>query len=152
MQTDFSSYVEEKSCTISIKSLDVLHHDWVNGEDLVSSRSLMSHGSRDNNFEYSWSRLISWSTDNTEDVFPWKLANPLEKIGYVDKFGECWSHGYLKGLTLLMIVTVLGLSRNLCFKLRWLSSVNVLSSKVEDSTNKEPRLLAAKHYKALMEP
>jgi len=41
--TKFYLYVEDKAHTVSSGSSYVLHHDWVNGKDPVSPRSLMSH-------------------------------------------------------------------------------------------------------------
>jgi len=42
--TDFSLYVEEKAHVVSSGSSNFINHDWVNGEDPVSPRSLMSSG------------------------------------------------------------------------------------------------------------
>jgi len=149
--TDFSSYVEEEAPTISSGSSDVLHHDWVNGEDPVSPGSFMSHGSGVSNFEDPQSCLISSGTGNKEDVVPSKPAKPPEKTGYVDNFEESWSHGLSEGFSPVTHSDCLSSFHKPMLHPQSPSSVKILSDEDEDSTSRELRLLAVKHQKELME-
>lgn len=149
--TDFSSYVEEEAPTISSGSSDVLHHDWVNGEDPVSPGSFMSHGSGASNFEDPQSCLISSGTGNKEDVVPSKPAKPPEKTGYVDNFEESWSHGLSEGFSPVTHSDCLSSFHKPMLHPQSPSSVKILSDEDEDSTSRELRLLAVKHQKELME-
>jgi len=149
--TDFSSYVEEEAPTISSGSSDVLHHDWVNGEDPVSPGSFMSHGSGASNFEDPQSCLISSGTGNKEDVVPSKPAKPPEKTGYVDNFEESWSHGLSEGFSPVTHSDCLSSVHKPMLHPQSPSSVKILCDEDEDSTSRELRLLAVKHQKELME-
>lgn len=150
--TDFSSYVEEEAPTISSgSSSDVLHHDWVNGEDSVSPRSLMSHGSGTSHFEDLQSCPISSGTGNKEDVVSSKPAKPPEKTAYVDNFEESCSHGLPEGFSPVSGYDCLSSVHKPMFHPQSPLSVNVLSDEDEDSTSRELRLLAEKHQKELKE-
>lgn len=149
--TDFYSYVEEEAPTISSGSSDVLHHDWVNGEDPVSPISLISHGSGISNFEDPQTCLISSGTGNKEDVVPSKPAKPPETTGYVGNFEESWSNGLSEGFSPVTDSNCLSSVPKPMFHPQSPSSVNILSDEDEDSTSRELRLLAVKHQKELME-